>query len=64
MICFCDLRKKVAKKTSAPPSFFQEPSLEDMVLKKYPISQIELINIHELEKEKAKKIWCRIHCTH
>jgi ATP-dependent DNA helicase RecQ len=50
-----DLRKKVAKKLGVPPFVvFQEPSLEDMALK-YPISQIELINIHGVGEGKAKK---------
>jgi ATP-dependent DNA helicase RecQ len=50
-----DLRKKVAKKLGVPPFVvFQEPSLEDMALK-YPISQVELINIHGVGEGKAKK---------
>jgi ATP-dependent DNA helicase RecQ len=50
-----DLRKKVAKKLGVPPFVvFQEPSLEDMALK-YPISQLELINIHGVGEGKAKK---------
>ncbi|MEC5166113.1 ATP-dependent DNA helicase RecQ [Flavobacterium sp. PL11] len=50
-----DLRKKVAKKVGVPPFVvFQDPSLEDMALK-YPISQIEMINIHGVGEGKAKK---------
>jgi ATP-dependent DNA helicase RecQ len=50
-----DLRKKVAKKLGVPPFVvFQEPSLEDMALK-YPVSQVELINIHGVGEGKAKK---------
>jgi len=50
-----DLRKKVAKKVGVPPFVvFQDPSLEDMALK-YPISQVEMINIHGVGEGKAKK---------
>ncbi|MDI5895543.1 DNA helicase RecQ [Flavobacterium algoritolerans] len=50
-----DLRKKVAKKLGVPPFVvFQDPSLEDMVLK-YPVSQEELVNIHGVGEGKAKK---------
>ena len=50
-----DLRKKVAKKVGVPPFIvFQDPSLEDMALK-YPISQVEMINIHGVGEGKARK---------
>ncbi len=50
-----DLRKKVAKKIGVPPFVvFQDPSLEDMALK-YPITMVELINIHGVGEGKAKK---------
>ena len=50
-----DLRKKVAKKVGVPPFVvFQDPSLEDMALK-YPITQVEMINIHGVGEGKAKK---------
>ncbi len=50
-----NLRKEQAKKLSLPPSIiFQEPSLEDMALK-YPISLIEMTNIHGVGEGKAKK---------
>ncbi|KUJ63777.1 ATP-dependent DNA helicase RecQ [Flavobacteriaceae bacterium CRH] len=50
-----ELRKKVAKKLGVPPFVvFQDPSLEDMALK-YPISLIELYNIHGVGEGKAKK---------
>jgi ATP-dependent DNA helicase RecQ len=50
-----DLRKKEAKKLSVPPFvIFQDPSLEDMALK-YPISIVELSNIHGVGEGKAKK---------
>jgi ATP-dependent DNA helicase RecQ len=64
MICFVICAKKLLKKLVFHHLFFQEPSLEDMVLKKYPISQIELINIHGVGEGKSKKIWCRIYCSY
>ncbi|WP_157209003.1 RecQ family ATP-dependent DNA helicase [Mariniflexile maritimum] len=50
-----DLRKKNAKKLGVPPFvIFQDPSLEDMALK-YPITMIELANVHGVGDGKAKK---------
>lgn len=50
-----DLRKKEAVKHEVPPFVvFQDPSLEDMVLK-YPISLEELANVHGVGEGKAKK---------
>ncbi|WP_439151518.1 DNA helicase RecQ [Winogradskyella sp.] len=50
-----DLRKRNAKKLGVPPFvIFQDPSLEDMVLK-YPISIEELSNVHGVGESKAKK---------
>ncbi|TDD95197.1 RecQ family ATP-dependent DNA helicase [Flavobacterium cellulosilyticum] len=50
-----DLRKKTAKRLGVPPFVvFQDPSLEDMALK-YPISMVELLNIHGVGEGKAKK---------
>jgi len=50
-----DLRKKEADKHGVPPFVvFQDPSLDDMVLK-YPISFEELLNIHGVGEGKAKK---------
>ncbi len=55
MIMLKDLRKKEAKKHSVPPFVvFQDPSLEDMSLK-YPISILELSNVHGVGEGKAKK---------
>jgi len=50
-----DLQKTVAKKHNVPPyAVFQEPSLEDMVLK-YPISLEELTKVFGVGEGKAKK---------
>ena len=50
-----DLRKKQATKLGVPPFVvFQDPSLEDMVLK-YPVSLEELGNVHGVGEGKAKK---------
>ena len=50
-----DLRKKNAKKLGVPPFvIFQDPSLEDMALK-YPITLVELSNVHGVGDGKAKK---------
>lgn len=50
-----DLRKKEADKHKVPPYIiFQEPSLEDMVVK-YPITISELSQIHGVGELKAKK---------
>ena len=50
-----DLRKKNAKKLGVPPFvIFQDPSLEDMALK-YPITMVELSNVHGVGDGKAKK---------
>ena len=50
-----DLRKKEADKHKVPPYIiFQEPSLEDMVVK-YPINLSELSQIHGVGELKAKK---------
>ncbi len=50
-----DLQKKVAKKHQVPPyAVFQEPSLEDMVLK-YPITLEELSKVYGVGEGKAKK---------
>jgi ATP-dependent DNA helicase RecQ len=50
-----DLQKSVAKKNNVPPyAVFQEPSLEDMVLK-YPTTLLELANVHGVGKGKAEK---------
>ena len=50
-----DLQKKVAKKHNVPPyAVFQEPSLEDMVLK-YPITLEELSKVYGVGEGKAKK---------
>ena len=50
-----DLRKRNAKKLGVPPFvIFQDPSLEDMALK-YPISIVELSNVHGVGESKAKK---------
>jgi ATP-dependent DNA helicase RecQ len=50
-----DLRKSNAKKLGVPPFvIFQDPSLEDMSLK-YPISIVELSNVHGVGDGKAKK---------
>ncbi|OEK08874.1 ATP-dependent DNA helicase RecQ [Flavivirga aquatica] len=50
-----DLRKKNAKKLGVPPFvIFQDPSLEDMALK-YPITILELSNVHGVGDGKAKK---------
>ena len=50
-----DLRKTNAKKIGVPPFvIFQDPSLEDMALK-YPISLVELSNVHGVGEGKAKK---------
>ncbi|MDO7172695.1 RecQ family ATP-dependent DNA helicase [Mariniflexile sp. AS56] len=50
-----DLRKKNAKKLGVPPFvIFQDPSLEDMALK-YPITMVELANVHGVGDGKAKK---------
>lgn len=47
--------KKEAKKLNLPPFvIFQEPSLEDMALK-YPITFLELSNVHGVGEGKAKK---------
>lgn len=47
--------KKEAKKLNLPPFvIFQEPSLEDMALK-YPITLLELSNVHGVGEGKAKK---------
>ncbi|PCJ98310.1 MAG: ATP-dependent DNA helicase RecQ [Flavobacteriaceae bacterium] len=49
------LRKKEATKLDVPPFvIFQDPSLDDMSLK-YPISMVELVNIHGVGEGKAKK---------
>ena len=48
-------RKKVADQLKLPPFvIFQDPSLEDMALK-YPLSIIELANVHGVGEGKAKK---------
>ena len=48
-------RKKVADQLKLPPFvIFQDPSLEDMALK-YPLSIIELVNVHGVGEGKAKK---------
>lgn len=50
-----ELRKKVAKKLGVPPFVvFQDPSIEDMALK-YPVSIVEMSNIHGVGEGKAKK---------
>ncbi|NKI32868.1 RecQ family ATP-dependent DNA helicase [Croceivirga thetidis] len=50
-----DLRKKEAVKHEVPPFVvFQDPSLDDMVLK-YPISLDEMANVHGVGEGKAKK---------
>ena len=50
-----DLRKKEADKHKVPPYIiFQEPSLEDMVVK-YPVNLSELSQIHGVGELKAKK---------
>jgi ATP-dependent DNA helicase RecQ len=50
-----DLRKRNAKKLGVPPFvIFQDPSLEDMALK-YPITIVELSNVHGVGESKAKK---------
>ncbi|QCE40087.1 ATP-dependent DNA helicase RecQ [Psychroserpens sp. NJDZ02] len=50
-----DLRKSNAKKLGVPPFvIFQDPSLEDMALK-YPVSVVELSNVHGVGEGKAKK---------
>ncbi len=50
-----DLRKREAVKRGVPPFVvFQDPSLDDMVLK-YPISLEELGNVHGVGEGKAKK---------
>lgn len=50
-----DLRKKEADKYKVPPYIiFQEPSLEDMVVK-YPVNLSELSQIHGVGELKAKK---------
>ena len=50
-----DLRKKEAVKHEVPPFVvFQDPSLDDMVLK-YPITLDELANVHGVGEGKAKK---------
>jgi len=50
-----DLQKTVAKKHNVPPyAVFQEPSLEDMVLK-YPVSLEELTKVFGVGEGKAKK---------
>ncbi|WP_179351924.1 ATP-dependent DNA helicase RecQ [Winogradskyella vidalii] len=50
-----DLRKRNAKKLGVPPFvIFQDPSLEDMALK-YPVSIVELSNVHGVGESKAKK---------
>ncbi len=50
-----ELQKKVAKKHNVPPyAVFQEPSLEDMVLK-YPINLEELSKVYGVGEGKAKK---------
>lgn len=50
-----ELRKREAKKLGLPPFVvFQDPSLEDMVLK-YPVTMQELLNIHGVGEGKAKK---------
>lgn len=50
-----DLRKKEAVKHEVPPFVvFQDPSLDDMVLK-YPITLEELGNVHGVGEGKAKK---------
>ena len=50
-----DLRKKEAEKHKVPPYIiFQEPSLEDMVVK-YPVNLSELSQIHGVGELKAKK---------
>ncbi len=47
--------KKEAKKLNLPPFvIFQEPSLEDMALK-YPVTFLELSNVHGVGEGKAKK---------
>ncbi len=49
------LRKREANKLGVPPFvIFQDPSLDDMSLK-YPISILELINVHGVGEGKAKK---------
>ncbi len=49
------LQKSVAKKHAVPPyAVFQEPSIEDMVLK-YPISIDELAKVYGVGEGKAKK---------
>ncbi len=49
------IQKSVAKKNGVPPyAVFQEPSLEDMVLK-YPVSIEELKNIYGVGDGKARK---------
>lgn len=50
-----ELRKKQAHKLGVPPFVvFQDPSLDDMVLK-YPINLAELANVHGVGEGKAKK---------
>jgi len=50
-----DLQKTVAKRHNVPPyAVFQEPSLEDMVLK-YPITLEELSKVYGVGEGKAKK---------
>lgn len=50
-----DLRRRNAKKLGVPPFvIFQDPSLEDMTLK-YPITLVELSNVHGVGEGKAKK---------
>jgi len=50
-----ELRKQEAAKHNVPPYIiFQEPSLEDMVMK-YPISIAELAQVHGVGELKAKK---------
>ena len=50
-----DLRKSNAKRLGVPPFvIFQDPSLEDMALK-YPVSIVELSNVHGVGESKAKK---------
>ena len=50
-----ELRKKVADKHEVPPyAVFQEPSIEDMLMK-YPITIDEMKNIHGVGEGKAHK---------
>jgi ATP-dependent DNA helicase RecQ len=55
MLMLKGLQKTVAKKHNVPPyAVFQEPSLEDMVLK-YPITIEELSKVYGVGEGKAKK---------